>query len=100
MTPAQRERLRVALERETGLPWVVIDCDAIVVRGEWCLARYRSLNEDGSSHFMAHVNSGDHRTYARLDAHATGRGWPEHLAAEVGRVIRESNNSPARVGEE
>lgn len=98
MTPAQRERLRVALERETGVGWIysVGWADYLdSTTGEWTIHRER---RHGLVVRVSLLRSGDTR---QIDiAHATGRGWPERLAAEVGRVIRESNNSPARVGEE
>lgn len=93
MTPAQRERLRVALERETGVEWTHAAGWADYVDShDWTVFR-----QVGRAYLQRR------RVYMAafcLDPHATGRGWPERLAVEVGRVIRESNNSPARVGEE
>lgn len=86
MTPAQRERLRVALRSVTGWSWSqVAACPSCMETPgrEWWLTRENGLAPWPVS-YLRNADGLD----VELTAHATGRGWPERLAAEVGRVIR------------
>lgn len=85
MSPADRARLCAALERETGRPWISKPEEPRIL---YCPSRMGRLIRQDDGRVNAVVNL-PRRIVADLGPY-TGRGWPERLAAEVGRVLSET----------
>ena len=86
MIPATRARLCAALERETGRVWTHDDGDHIAWPGgihSNTVLGYVEVERVGATVWMC---QGYHKRDLGL---FTGFRWPERLAAEVARVLRE-----------